>query len=221
MRESVASATIPAMTAVAENDSPARSLHERKAVLRALVIAERDALPAPVRAELSRSIVAALTAMPSYREARCALLTSSFGSEVETGGLIERTLAADKVLVLPLVNKQSRMLELFEVTDPPGQLARGTYGIAEPRPDRCRRASHDEVDWILVPGVVFADDGYRIGYGGGYYDRLLPLLPSRAPRISAAYQLQRRREVPHGVHDQKVDVIVTEAGVTGVASSGC
>jgi len=201
---------------LAENASPAQSLHERKAVLRALVIGERDALPPDVRRELSHGITDIVTAMPSYRNAKTVLLTSSFGSEVETGELIDRTLAAGKVLLLPLVNKRARMLELYAVSDPGSQLARGTYGIAEPRPDRCRRADYAEVDWVLVPGVVFADDGYRIGYGGGYYDRLLPLLGPRAPRVSAAFQLQRRREVPHGVHDQQVDTIVTEAGVTTV-----
>ena len=72
---------------------------------------------------------------------------------------------------------------------------------------------------MLIPGVVFADDGYRIGYGGGYYDRLLPLLPQVAPRVSAAFSFQRRTEVPHGVHDQKFDVIVTEAGIERVASA--
>jgi 5-formyltetrahydrofolate cyclo-ligase len=204
------------MSTLAENASPAQSLHERKAVLRALVIGERDALPSSVRAELSGGITELLTAMQSYRDAKTVLLTSSFGSEVETGGLVERTLGAGKVLLLPLVNKRARMLELYEVADPASQLARGTYGIAEPRPERCRRAQYREVDWVLVPGVVFADDGYRIGYGGGYYDRLLPLLDARTPRVSAAFQLQRRREVPHGVHDQKVHVIVTEAGVAWV-----
>ena len=208
------------MSLLAENTSPARSLHERKALLRALVLAERDALPPPLKSERSRAITDTLTAMPAYRDAASVLLTSSFGSEVETAGLIECTLAAGKTLLLPLVNKAARMLELYEIVDPGGQLARGTYGIAEPRPDRCRRALYDEVDWVLVPGVVFADDGYRVGYGGGYYDRLLPLLPSRAPRISAAFQLQRRAEVPHGVHDQKIEVVVTEAGVTHVAAGG-
>jgi 5-formyltetrahydrofolate cyclo-ligase len=206
------------MTMLAQNASPARSLHERKAVLRALVIADRDALPPPLRAEFSRSIVDLLTTMPSYRDAKSVLLTSSFGSEVETGELIEKTLGLGKTLLLPLVNKEARMLELFEVTDPRSQLARGTYGIAEPRVDKCRRAAYDEVDWVLVPGVVFADNGYRVGYGGGYYDRLLPLLPSRAPRVSAAFQLQRRGEVPHGVHDQKVEMIVTETGTCSVAA---
>lgn len=206
------------MSLLAENASPARSLHERKAVLRALVLAERDALSAQVRSERSRSIAETLTAMPAYASAASVLLTSSFGSEVETAGLIETTLASGKVLLLPLVNKAARMLELYEVTDVSSQLIRGTYGIAEPRPERCRRARYDEVDWVLIPGVVYADDGYRIGYGGGYYDRLLPLLPARAPRISAAFQLQRRAEVPHGIHDQKVEIVVTESAIANVAT---
>jgi 5-formyltetrahydrofolate cyclo-ligase len=206
------------MTLLAENTSPARSLHERKAVLRALVLAERDALSQEERSERSRAITATLTAMPAYLNARSVLLTSSFGSEVETGGLIEKTLSSGKTLLLPLVNKQARMLELYAVSDTNAQLARGTYGIAEPRADRCRRAGYDEVDWVLVPGVVYADDGYRIGYGGGYYDRLLPLLPPRAPRVSAAFELQRRPEVPHGVHDQKIEIVVTEAGIINVAT---
>ncbi len=205
------------MNMLAENASPARSLHEQKAVLRALVLAERDALPPQVRTERSRTIVETLTAMPAYLNAKSVLLTSSFGSEVETAGLIERTLTAGKTLLLPLVNKAARMLELYAVSDISSQLARGTYGIAEPRADRCRRARYEEVEWVLVPGVVYADDGYRIGYGGGYYDRLLPLVPAATPRISAAFQLQRRHEVPHGVHDQKIEVIVTETGITNVA----
>src|SRR5437762_7380296 len=99
------------MNLLAENTSPARSLHERKAVLRALVLAERDALSPRDRSERSRTIVETLTAMPAYRNAKSVLLTSSFGSEVETAGLIEKTLAMGKTLLLPLVNKAARMLE--------------------------------------------------------------------------------------------------------------
>jgi 5-formyltetrahydrofolate cyclo-ligase len=206
------------MSMLAENEAAARSLHQRKAVLRIAVLAERDGLPPPVRKERSRAIGGVITSLPEFRSARSMLLTSSFGSEVETGDLIAQTLASGKTLLLPLVNKESRMLELYEVSDPESQLARGTYGIAEPRPGRCRRASYAEVEWVLVPGVVYADDGFRIGYGGGYYDRLLPLLPSAAPRVSAAFQFQRRREVPHGVHDQKIQTVVTELDVYHVGS---
>ena len=207
------------MSMLAENESPSRSLHQRKALLRSSVLAERDALQPPVRKERSQTIVATITALPAFCAARSVLLTSSFGSEVETGPLIAETLASGKTLLLPLVNKESRMLELYAVTDPESQLARGTYGIAEPRPERCRRAACAEVEWVLVPGVVYADDGFRIGYGGGFYDRLLPLLPAAAQRVSAAFQLQRRAEVPHGVHDQKIETVVTESGVYHVGST--
>lgn len=206
-----------AMSLIMENDSTARTLHHLKALLRAKVIAARDALSEPERRERSLVIVEMIIASPDFGAASTVLLTSSFGSEVRTSGLIEQTIDGGKKLLLPLVNKEAKMLELYEVGDPQSQLERGTYGIAEPRPERCRRAGSDEVDWVLVPGVVFADNGYRIGYGGGYYDRLLPLLPAAAPRVSAAFQLQRRHQVPHGFHDQKIDVIVTEAGVERVS----
>ncbi|MEO8136336.1 MAG: 5-formyltetrahydrofolate cyclo-ligase [Betaproteobacteria bacterium] len=200
------------MSSLAESESPAKSLHERKAVLRAVVLAERDLYPPAERKERSRLIVESIAALPGFRSASRVLLTSSFGSEVDTRPLVDHTLATGKILLLPLVNKTARMLELYEVVDPQSQLARGTYGIAEPRPERCRRATYDEVEWVLVPGVVYADDGFRIGYGGGYYYRLLPLLKAGTPRVSAAFQFQRRPQVPHGVHDQKIDLIVTDAG---------
>ena len=201
------------MSLLAENESIARTLHQRKAALRAEVLAERDALPLPQRKARSQAITATIAALPAFRAAASVLLTASMGSEVETGGLIAQTLAGGQILLLPLVNKESRMLELYEVVDTDTQLVRGTYGIAEPRPDRCRRAAYAEVDWVLVPGVVYADDGFRIGYGGGYYDRLLPLLPPAVARVSAAFGLQRRPVVPHGVHDQKIDLVVTESDV--------
>ena len=201
-----------------ENDSTVRTLHQRKAMLRGEVLAARDALSDAEIRHLSHAIVDAVVASDGFRNARTVLLTSSFGSEVRTAELIDRTIESGKTLLLPLVNKAEKMLELYEVSEPSAHLERGTYGIAEPRPDRCRRAQFDEVDWVLVPGVVFADDGYRIGYGGGYYDRLLPLLPAASPRVSAAFGFQRRSEVPHGFHDQKFDLIFTEAGVERVAT---
>ena len=79
------------MSMLAENESAARSLHQRKALLRAAVLAERDGLPLPVRKERSRAIVATITSLPDFCSARSVLLTSSFGSEVETGDLIAQT----------------------------------------------------------------------------------------------------------------------------------
>jgi 5-formyltetrahydrofolate cyclo-ligase len=66
------------------------------------------------------------------------------------------------------------------------------------------------VDFMLVPGVAFTTNGARLGYGGGFYDRLLASLDRRTARIAAAFQLQMVDQVPEGPHDRRVDQVVTE-----------
>jgi 5-formyltetrahydrofolate cyclo-ligase len=62
-----------------------------------------------------------------------------------------------------------------------------------------------------VPGVAFDAACRRLGYGGGYYDRLLPLLPATAPRVAGAFDVQIVDAVPAAAHDLGVDCIVTES----------
>ncbi len=68
------------------------------------------------------------------------------------------------------------------------------------------------IDWVLVPGVAFDAAGRRLGYGGGYYDRLLPLVPPSTPRVAGAFDLQIVPRVPAAPHDLTVDAVVTESG---------
>jgi 5-formyltetrahydrofolate cyclo-ligase len=74
----------------------------------------------------------------------------------------------------------------------------------------CAPVALAAIDWVLVPGVAFDPNGHRVGYGGGYYDRLLPLLQQDAHRISGAFELQLVDRVPTAPHDLTVDAIVTE-----------
>ena len=70
--------------------------------------------------------------------------------------------------------------------------------------------AEEAIDWVLVPGVAFDLHGHRIGYGGGYYDRLLPLLRKDARRVAGAFELQIVEQVPSAPHDLAVDAIITE-----------
>jgi 5-formyltetrahydrofolate cyclo-ligase len=63
---------------------------------------------------------------------------------------------------------------------------------------------------VLVPGVAFDDRGHRLGYGGGFYDRLLPLVPPTVARVAGAFEMQVVERVPTAPHDVGVDTIVTE-----------
>jgi 5-formyltetrahydrofolate cyclo-ligase len=166
-------------------------------------------MPADARAAASAAITARIVALPSFAAARTVLLTLSFRSEWDTLPLIGIALAAGKNVAAPRVNRATRMLELHALVDPPRDLVVGAYGIPEPSPG-AEAVAPESIDWVLVPGVAFDQAGRRLGYGGGYYDRLLPLL-DRASRVAGAFDVQLVDRVPSAPHDIRVGVIVTES----------
>jgi 5-formyltetrahydrofolate cyclo-ligase len=187
-------------------------LREAKQAMRVRVAAARDALGAGWRDEASRALCASIAALPSFVAARTLLLTAPFRSEWNAEPLIDLALAQDKIVALPRVVEPARMLELCRVVDAARDIVVGWRGVPEPS-SSCGCVEVADVDWVLVPGVAFDLDGGRLGYGGGYYDRLLPLLPSRAPRVAGAFSVQIVDEVPRAPHDITMDVVVTERGV--------
>ena len=102
------------------------------------------------------------------------------------------------------------MLRALAIEDPERDIEAGYRGIPEPRAG-CREIQLGDVDWVLVPGVAFDAAGRRLGYGGGYYDRLLPLLPTTVPRVAGAFDLQIVEAVPAAAHDIGVDCVITES----------
>ena len=184
------------------------ALHEAKRSLRSRTIAARDALDPAARARDSQAIVAGIAALPSFARACCALLTLPFRSEWDSTPLLEAVLARDAVLALPRVDVPTRMLVLHRVRDPACEIVAGYRGIPEPLPHLPRVELRD-VDWVLVPGVAFDQEGRRLGYGGGFYDRLLALASPAVPRVAGAFEVQVLPHVPSAPHDLAVDAIVT------------
>jgi 5-formyltetrahydrofolate cyclo-ligase len=186
------------------------SLAERKAALRRRVLAARDALPPGTRARLSAAILARVTALEAFRAAPVVLGYASIGSEPATGAFLDAVLAGGRELVLPRVDRARRRLELHRVADLAADLRPGVWGIAEPDPARCPPAALDAIAFALVPGVAFDPRGGRLGYGAGYYDRLLAAWPAPPPLVAAAFTVQVVDEVPVGPGDRPVDRVVTE-----------
>ena len=185
------------------------SLRDAKRAMRDRVLRARDALPPEVRAQAGRAIVATLAARSDFRAATTMLLSLSFRSEYDTRPLFEAALASGKIVSAPRVNTASRMLEAYIVTDLARDVAPGFRGIPEPLP-HCAAVALDAIEWALVPGVAFDLHGHRIGYGGGYYDRLWPLLRDDAQCVAGAFELQVVEQVPSAPHDLTVDAIITE-----------
>ena len=187
-------------------------LAEAKSSLRKMILGRRDAMDDGARAALSRAIIQDIIGLDAYRRSRVVMAYVTFGSELQTGALIRHVLSAGKTLVLPRVNRVRRSLELYEVKEPVRDLEPGVWGILEPTPDRCAPVEPAVVDVILVPGLAFDAQCRRLGYGGGFYDRLLGGLTARPPLVAGAFEAQMVGAVPAGAHDVTMDIVVTEGG---------
>jgi 5-formyltetrahydrofolate cyclo-ligase len=185
------------------------ALRSAKKALRASVMARRDALDAETRRRDSQAITARLLALPEYRAAGVVCAYASFGSEFDTATFCSDVVAAGKRLLLPRVNRTARMLELREVKNLRDDLVAGVWGIREPA-ERCPIMPPSAVEFLLVPGVAFTATGERLGYGGGFYDRLLSGLNAKTSRVAAAFAVQVVDSIPTGPNDQRVHLIVTE-----------
>ena len=133
-----------------------------------------------------------------------------FGSEIDTTRFVTETLSRGKTLVLPRVERGNRTLKLYQVQDPENQLEVGVWGIRQPRADLCPEISAAQIEFVLVPGVAFTRRCERLGYGGGFYDRLIGGVAPRPALVVAAFALQVLPELPTSETDQRVDLVITE-----------
>ena len=185
------------------------TLRDAKQALREAVVAARDGLAPAWRAQASAAIAARIADMDSFSRARVVLLTLPYRSEWDATLLVDRALAAGKVVAAPRVDPSARMLRVYRIDDVARDVEAGYRGIPEPRA-ACSEIALDRIDWVLVPGTAFDAIGRRLGYGGGYYDRLLPFLPTATPRVAGAFEAQVVDSVPTAPHDVTVDCVVTE-----------
>ncbi len=183
----------------------------RKQALRQSIIAAREELAAAERLRLSHAIIASVCDLPAYRQAQTVLGYLNFGAELAAELWVEQALADGKRVLLPRVNRASKHLDLYEVRDLLHQVAPGLWGIREPLAERCTKIEAlGTVDFILMPGVAFTRDGARLGYGGGFYDKLLARMPDSPALVAGAFALQVVPDIPQEETDRRVEWLVTE-----------
>jgi len=184
-----------------------------KAALRKELLRKRNSIPPEVRKVKSSAIVSHLESLDEIRNAGTVLLFASFRSEVDMTGMISSSLASLKRVMLPKVDPGTMTLQLFEITSP-DELSPGYMGISEPSGTADRKPCDvNDIDAVIIPGACFDEKGNRVGYGGGYYDRLLSGLQKTVPIIAPAYEEQIVDAVPAEAHDIRVGIIVTDRRV--------
>jgi 5-formyltetrahydrofolate cyclo-ligase len=176
----------------------------RKAVVERILALEPE-----IRRRDEAVLAARFAQLPGFAGANTVLLyVTAFPEEIATGPLLEQTLAAGKCLLCPRVERAERRLRLYRVDDPARDLIPGTLGIPEPGPD-CVEVKPAAVDWVLVPGLAFDRQGYRLGRGAGHYDRLLPGLRPDALRWALIHDCQWVEKLPVEPHDVPLDGVVS------------
>ncbi|WP_158265477.1 5-formyltetrahydrofolate cyclo-ligase [Blastopirellula marina] len=184
------------------------AISQQKQLLRQTHLAARNALED--RPRRSKRIWERLMEAEFLARAETILCYVSARSEVETHPLLVDLLVQGKRLVAPYCIDDER-LGLFQLTKL-AELESGRFGILEPRIElrESRKISPSAIDLAILPGAVFDLRGNRIGYGKGYFDRLLAELSPEAIRCGLGFECQITAEVPTEPHDRPLDLLISE-----------
>ena len=171
-----------------------------KAELRKKILQEMKALSQEQKQAMDRALTERFLQHPFYQEAKTIATYLSFPHEFQTQELIERALKDDKKVLIPKTYPKGRME--FVVYDPQ-QLAKTSFGLLEPQGD-LEVVKPSQIDLIHVPGLAFTTEGYRIGYGGGYYDRYLEHFTGHTLSTVYPCQIQEFNLENHDIPVQEV-----------------
>lgn len=183
-----------------------------KTQLRKEFLTQRNQLDEALRSRHSSLIRQRIFQHPSWSNATLILCYVSFGSEVETHALIQEALRFKKRIAVPIHDGKTHGTPLTEITRF-SDLTQSHRGILQADPQLYRMIDPATVELALIPGIAFDKTGGRLGFGGGYFDKLLPQM-KLAKRMALSFEAQiASQTLPHESHDMLMDMIVTEKAV--------
>lgn len=176
----------------------------RKATLKRL-----ERTPEQVFQEKCKAIMEILLQSTQWKQANVIAITISTKREIHTSSIIEQAWKEQKVVVVPKTNFQSKTMDFYQIQNW-NEVEWTAHGLYEPISGKTTLFHREKIDLMIVPGVAFDDKGFRIGYGGGFYDRYLTDYNGKT--IALATNEQMVRTLPHEAHDLPVQEILTESG---------
>ncbi|MBM3239993.1 5-formyltetrahydrofolate cyclo-ligase [Candidatus Poribacteria bacterium] len=189
-----------------------RNQNQSKANLRQQVRRRRDLLSSQEITTKSQKITDTLLRIVEANQFSVIMLYLDMGSEVLTVPLMHQLLDRGKIVLAPIIEPASRELSPCRIINHEVDLVLSKYGMLQPDPQRCQAFAPESIDLITVPGIAFDAKGYRIGYGGGYYDRFLQKCP-QALWVGLAFEAQLILNALPEEWDVPVHQIVTEKRV--------
>ena len=176
------------------------------------MLALRNGYNASELDRLSVDIAKRVASLDCVEDARTISTYLNIGSEVRTDQIVEWAWSRGKRVIVPVTVKAEKQLIFSEIRSRE-ELGIGTFGIPEPKPEYRRLVPLEDAGAVLIPGVAWDSKGYRIGYGGGFYDRKLNSVPKPLVTIGLAFEFQILTEIPKTRYDQHVGMVETELRV--------
>lgn len=167
----------------------------------------RQSLSEKKKRELDGAILERVLSLDEYKKADIVLTYASMPVEVDTFGLIRAALSDGKKVACPRCVPGTRNMEFYYISGE-DELFPGSFSVPEPLPDERNLYTGGENSVCIVPGLSFDYEGFRLGYGKGYYDRFLSGFSGK--NIGICYNECVCRRLPHGKYDRAVNVLVSE-----------
>lgn len=192
-------------------------IREYKKALRAEFKKVRTEMEPELKSKRDSSIFSRIISTNAYKDADTVLTYVSTGIEVDTIMLIEKALADGKTVAVPRCVDGTRDMDFYCIKGM-DDLEKHTFGVLEPVPEKCRKLEYFGDALCIIPGLSFDMTGYRLGYGGGYYDRFLSANP-RLVKMGICYCCCTVNLLAHGRFDVGADMLVTDKYIKSFARS--
>lgn len=183
---------------------------ESKSKLRKRILNVRNNMSEEDVKKNSNAIMDKITSLDIYEQSKVVFIYMDFKNEVMTSNLIKRMLSEKKRVVIPYTDNINTVLIPSEITKE-SDLKLNSFGYYEPK--SILPVNIEEIDLVIVPGVVFDKNLNRIGFGKGYYDKILNRLKPSAKKVAVAHEFQVLENIPAEEHDVKMDMIITEKNI--------
>lgn len=176
-----------------------------KNTLRLQVLSQLEALPRQLHQQKSKLLASLLFETIEWKNATNIGVTISNYPEVDTSFLIEEAKKQNKRIFVPKCFSKNKEMKFYEWNDET-KFERKYANILEPIIDTTKQIHKNDINLLIVPGVVYSKEGYRIGFGGGYYDRFL--VGFNGPTVSLVFQEQLKERIPLDIYDLPVQKMI-------------
>ena len=167
----------------------------------------RENMDPESKSRMDSKVAMMLTSLWEYKQCETVWIYISKEIEVSTIAVIEDAWANKKRVAAPRCNKGTRTMKFYYINSF-DDLQKASFGLYEPNLQICKPAKFVDGDICIVPGFAFDRQGYRLGYGYGYYDRFLSTF--EGVKIGICYSDFIKFKLPTGRYDKQVDIIVTD-----------